>query len=77
MSSGKAYGLLSSLADKAQGFLAGSTGAPPAEGQSTAHGNAQGQYAAPTQEQSGTLSGRRHGLEALSHQIRSVKAQYS
>ena len=79
MSSGKAYGLLSSFAGKAQGFLGGSssTGAPPAEGQSAAQGQAQGQYAAPVQEQSGTLSGRHPGLEALSHQIRSVKAQYS
>ena len=77
MSSGKAYGLFSSLADKAQGLLAGSTGPPPAGEQPTAHGNAQGQYAAPAQEQSGTLSGRHHGLEALSHQIRTVKAQYS
>ena len=77
MSSGKAYGLLSSFAGKAQGFLAGSNGAPPTEGQPTAHGQVQGQYTAPVQEQSGTLSGRHHGLEALSHQIRSVKAQYS
>ena len=76
MSSGKAYGLFSSLADKAQGLLAG-PGAPPAGGQPTAQGNAQSQYAAPAQEQSGTLGGRHHGLEALSHQIRTVKAQYS
>ena len=69
MSSGKAYGLLSSLADRAQGLLAGgSTG----EGQQTAQGQAHA-----GQEQSGTLSGRYPGLEVLSHQIRSVKAQYS
>lgn len=75
MSSGKGYGLLSSIAGKAQGFLAGSTGA--AEGQPTPHGQAQGQHPAPVQEQSGTLSGRHHGLEALSHQIRSAKAHYT
>jgi hypothetical protein len=84
-------GLLSSLADKAQAAIATSPLAskfPAGSGQhdATAAGahppassDAQYQtgYAAPAQEQSGTLGGRHHGLETIQHHLRTLQVQYS
>ena len=84
-------GLLSSLADKAQAAIATSPLAskfPAGTGQhdataagvhSPASSDAQHQagYAAPVQEQSGTLGGRHHGLETIQHHLRTLQVQYS
>lgn len=79
-------GLFSSLTDKAQAAIAASplagkiptgtslaaTGDTPA-----ATSTQQPGHVPPTQEQSGTLSGRYPGLEAFQHQLRTLQVQYS
>ncbi|KAG8832124.1 hypothetical protein FRC17_001995 [Serendipita sp. 399] len=82
-------GFFSSIADKAQAALASGTSKLGGSG-SSAHGHsesvsaaqppatgAQAPYAPPAQEQSGTLSGRHHGLETIQHHLRSLQVQYS
>ncbi|KAG8758723.1 hypothetical protein FRC14_007510 [Serendipita sp. 396] len=79
-------GFLSSIADKAQAVIAGKLGSSG----SSAHGHsdstssvpppatgAQAPYNPPAQEQSGSLSGRHHGLETIQHHLRSLQVQYS
>ncbi|CCA70155.1 hypothetical protein PIIN_04094 [Serendipita indica DSM 11827] len=75
-------GLIASLTDKAQAALASASGKTSSQQSHDSASTAtatpgQSSYAAPTQEQSGTLSGRHHGLESISHTLRSLQVQYS
>ena len=87
---GNMSGILSSLVGKAQSAIATSPLASklPAGGahqDATAAGRTstssdthhQPGYAPPSQEQSGSLSGRHHGLETIQHHLRSLQVQYS
>jgi hypothetical protein len=79
-------GLFSSLTDKAQAAIAASplAGKIPTGSSLAATSEApaatttqQSVHVPPTQEQSGTLSGRHPGLEAIQHQLRTLQVQYS
>ncbi|KIM33794.1 hypothetical protein M408DRAFT_325395 [Serendipita vermifera MAFF 305830] len=77
-------GLLSSLTDKAQAVLgklpagSGHHDTTEAGGRtSTSSDTHHQQNYVPPQEQSGTLSGRHHGLETIQHTLRSLQVQYS
>jgi hypothetical protein len=83
--------LISSLTEKAQAIAGTALGSKHPAG--TGHDDAstaassdthapstvqnQPGYAPPSQEQSGTLSGRHYGLETIQHHLRSLQVQYS